>query len=1060
MSKLYCMPPIPRMTKILALCCGAFVLLLFCCALAAVYTVRHKPELVLEPVQQAATAAGIRLCIGSLDAALFPLPSVTLRDVRGKGKGFDFFVAQASLRPSLWQLLHGRAALGSLSLTEPDLRYTLPQALAPQAQAATSPIIPDLATLVLPALPFDCTLTVQRGRLKLRLAEQRWEFDDLNAHLAARAPHGLQGFASAGMISFWQGEKSIAWVQQVRLDCHGEVLAMPQGAAGGISLAVFAPQQAQLPALNVNMALEQAPDAVLPRTISAHVQGQSPAPFSLRMLGSWAKKQLYIDEFALTLGQDSADMTGVITFTDQASPAFTGHVVVHKLSLPQWFGFARAFPAGLQHALDAISGTMDVRLDGQGLYASHLRASACGSNFVGGGGVADWGKPVISLDITAPNADLGRILPESLGKEVQAPRYGHEPLLPLSHNKSDSSTDIGYAIFLRTDHLRYGALQGKKVLFSVTPAPKSVALGADIQNLYGGSGNATILLDVDKAATGYAITASLNKVRLNEAGKALGLHNPLPAGNNDVSATLTASGDSLNDFLHSLRGSITTESAAGEIFMPAATAANKTVQYKPVAHSGLRLSLEPRDMSLNKTSLECSGLWNIRLQTEALRLGLKAEGGISIGTQGLRCSALNVDAHGTDIRVQALPHPVNIDVTGALTADTAARTYSINKAAVRAFGAHYDGDAACRITTDGITYTATGTLSSPALRGSLAQAGISLPKTHAATSYGKASIRATVSGTEKELTAQNIKANLDASHISGKVHWQAAGQNKPTSLSATLAADTINADAYLPPASPQAKKTDSAWNKAFFTEQALDLRLTVGNLRYKNITWRDLRLPLVVAKGSIKVEKMQALVYGGNAEGSLTASLQGSALQTRLSLAVQQADMLAATRDRVMSSDIAGKGTFSATVSGLLPSPALALSALDGIWKIALDQGYQQSRSPQGQPTGNKTHFSSVSASGTIDKGVVRTSNFLLVGPSLSMSGYGSFNLLTEIIAAHFTLKFPHAPDVPVEISGTLNKPETHIRADKVLINGIGKLGSGIFNIMGNMAGGALLLLQ
>ncbi|MDD2967594.1 MAG: AsmA-like C-terminal region-containing protein [Desulfovibrionaceae bacterium] len=1054
------MPPVKRFYKsALALCC-ALALLLLLCAVAAVYTVHHHPDIVLEPVQQAATAAGISIRIGSLDASLFPLPSLALHDVQGTGKGFDFFIAHVTMRPNIWQLLHGRTQLGSLSLSEPDLRYTLSKEQAQQASPELT--LADITSLVLPALPFDTTLKVRQGRLTLNIAQHSVVLDDVNAHFSASAPYGLQGFASAGMVSFWQEQHSVAWVQQVRFDCRGDVLAMPQGAAGGLSLSLYAPQQAQLPAVNMNIAVEQAPDATQPRTVSASLTGQSPVPFSLSMLGSWAKKQFYIDECALGLGQDSAEVTGTITFADQAQPAFTGHVLVHKLSLPQWFGFARAFPAGLQHALDAISGSMDVRLDAQGLYASNLRATACGSTFTGGGGVADWRKPVISLDISAPTADLGRILPESLGKEPSAPHYGHEVLLPLTQSNSEGGTAIGYAIFLRTELLRYGALQGGKVLFGVSPAPTSVALSADIQQLYGGSGNATILLDVDKPVTGYAITASLKDVRLAEAGKALPLRNPLPSGKSSISATLTASGDRLNDFLHSLRGIISTESASGELFMPSkkSTANDAKPQYSTVPHSGLRLSLEPRRLHLEKGTLDCDGLWNMRLQTEAAHISTRAEGAVHISTQGVRCSALNISTQYAGFSLKKAPKPITLDVNGILAADTTARTYSLNKAVLRAYGAEFSGNAACSLGTNGLRYSATGTLKSPALRQSLAQMGISLPKASKAEVYGKASISATINGTENKLSVQALKATIDSSTVTGKLDWRDAGQENPASLSGSLTCDNINADAYMPPANPQASKADSAWNTAFFTEQALDVQLHIGKLRYKNSTWHNLSLPLVLGKGSLNAKNIRATLYGGSVTGSLTASLKGSALQTQLNFAVQQADMLAATRDRVMSSDIAGKGSFSATVSGLLPSPALALGALDGIWKIQIEQGYEQSRNAQGQATGSKTLFSNVTASGSIDKGLVRTSNFMLLGTDLSMSGYGSLNLLTEAINAHFTLKFPHAPDVPVEISGTVDKPKTLVRADKVLINGIGKLGSGLFNIMGNVAGGALLLLQ
>lgn len=107
-------------------------------------------------------------------------------------------------------------------------------------------------------------------------------------------------------------------------------------------------------------------------------------------------------------------------------------------------------PAGLQQALDRITGLLEFRLTPQGVSAPRLVARTEGMTLEGEGSCADFSHPDVTITGTLEHAQLDRIFPElgGSGKEKANPQPPAlpPPALPLSNDETPAP--VGYKILL------------------------------------------------------------------------------------------------------------------------------------------------------------------------------------------------------------------------------------------------------------------------------------------------------------------------------------------------------------------------------------------------------------------------------------------------------------------------------------------------------------------------------------------------------------------------------------------------------------------------------------
>ena len=416
-----------------------------------VYTFNQDPAGLARALSARASRpeAGLTLSARQASLSLFPLPSAKVRDLVLRTPDTALFVEECALFPDWWELLHGRLRVTGLSLDGPTLLYRsappvsgtppLPSepfalALPPQlagmelsvkngAVAALTPnavggLRPEWA---LSGLSGSCTLPEADDPGELTLSAERIEWYGT----ADQPAHTIRG------ARFRLSNVTLESERAFRLNADA---AFPLPFDGAPRLALTLSAEARRDALTVKGAASLDGTFSLKRQV---VPVHALVPFSAAValperLAETALPTLDIKGAELTIDGDAANLDGEFLLAGAQNsrlPTLRGTLEVVRLSLPRWFGFARDLPPGVQVALDNLTGTLPFELTPKRLRVTNAKATALNTAFKGTGGVSDFAKPVVALDLTAQDVPLNRIFPELDNRNIPAPRYKVPPLV-------------------------------------------------------------------------------------------------------------------------------------------------------------------------------------------------------------------------------------------------------------------------------------------------------------------------------------------------------------------------------------------------------------------------------------------------------------------------------------------------------------------------------------------------------------------------------------------------------------------------------------------------------
>lgn len=657
-----------------------------------------------EEIQQ---RTGMQCSLGAVDVVLLPVPSLGIADVRIGTPELDFSAAFAMVRPALWPLLRGQFAPGTVTLLRPTLRHTLPIG---QINAAPSspPLAQFLATLEqnIPEQIHGMNLQILQGTVYSEIPQGRTlAIDNISTDIHI-APGGLTGNISLGQTVLRREQTVIFSLDALQLHVGGELLRLTQGADAQVQLdtrlhipGVLQGVQVRLHAAQRTPMAEDTPQIELQTDVQGGLlwQGSQPGtvvtlPLSVHAKGKGSvEKGLELEDVRIALAQDRLRAHALLALPSTQpgaekgkNPRLTGSLDIQRLSLTQWFGFARHLPPGLQSTLHHIQGNLRFDMDAQGLDVSHIEVSAADGLFTGKGGVPLWTQPVITLDLTAAHLTLGKALPEAEGKSPQALTFAHAPLTPepgTDAAKGMAGPDINYDINLRVGKLAAWQLQVGDVSFRCIPAswgadadtisadspktaPKampprgesSVLMTFGAGQVYGGRGEGQLLLHTPAPGkTGYGVKASLRNVNMEQllprlmapAGKAATAAAVLTApltGRLQLDTEFTAQGRTLAAFFASQDGGLALRLDNGHVLRDA----NKK---EKLPFTRLRLEAKVRggeqgeQGKLTKqpptqhqglpAELHYTGQWKLALDSPKLRAALQMEGPLTFSSKHL-----------------------------------------------------------------------------------------------------------------------------------------------------------------------------------------------------------------------------------------------------------------------------------------------------------------------------------------------------------------------------------------------------------------------------------------
>lgn len=433
-----------------------------------------------------------------------------------------------------------------------------------------------------------------------------------------------------------------------------------------------------------------------------------------------------------------------------------------------------------------------------------------------------------------------------------------------------------------------------------------------------------------------------------------------------------------------------------------------------------------RNLKLESSGeLQAQQPYSVSLTTPQLALGattrsdkLQIQAKVG-GSQPLTASAELSGIQGNDqqIGVQAL----------SLTADAA---FDGRKLAARlATPARFDLDAQ--------------TLQLPKLSGTIAVDDPALPARTVKIAFNGS----LTAGVARQQLAGTIAAKFDETAMTAK--FDVAGAN-PARVQFDVQADRLNLDRYLPagkapagaaaPAAnadanassapaPRPAAADATVDLAFLRGLAANGQLRIGQFQARGLKAADLRVTAKAAGGRLDLAPLSAQVYSGALTGSAFAAADGNRLG--LNIAVSNVDLAPLLRDAIERSPLEGRGTVRLNVTTAGARVDALKRAVDGSAGLSLRDGAinginiaQKLRTARALIRGDlsaaaesgkadatqKTDFSELNASFTINDGVATNNDLDAKSPLLRLGGAGRVDIAEESL--DYTLR--------VSVVGTL----------------------------------------
>lgn len=307
------------------------------------------------------------------------------------------------------------------------------------------------------------------------------------------------------------------------------------------------------------------------------------------------------------------------------------------------------------------------------------------------------------------------------------------------------------------------------------------------------------------------------------------------------------------------------------------------------------------------------------------------------------------------------------------------------------------------------------------------------------------------------VTVSDLSLTLDGNTAEGG--FKLSETEEGVDLQATLAFDALDLSVYGGPeaaASPAEIDRTKAFalpvDLAGLKTVALDIRLSAASVRYRDFALQETAGTVTLRGGTLDVGIGEAALYGGMAQGALSAKPVAEGTRAKISMTIDGSDIgpiltalagatpvRGASRARV---SLAGRGETIADIVGSLAGEAtLAIEqgAVTGL-DVAQVAEMLNSGRVEGWPTADtETEFTELTASFTATAGSAATDDFRLTGPNVAVKGDGELHFLSAAIAGHGTAKIRSAEDeasddadadavlsIPFVIEGPVSRPSLY----------------------------------
>lgn len=320
------------------------------------------------------------------------------------------------------------------------------------------------------------------------------------------------------------------------------------------------------------------------------------------------------------------------------------------------------------------------------------------------------------------------------------------------------------------------------------------------------------------------------------------------------------------------------------------------------------------------------------------------------------------------------------------------------------------------IGSDKITYT--GQLSGVKTNGHLELSVAELAQlmalapggTKAQLPVSKLSLKSDVVASPLSAEFKNLAVKLDDITLNGKAGISFGAGRPSLELDGELSA--LDLDKLMPPAAPAASSANApaasstAPDLSGLKAANVDASLKLAGLTLKGLQLGASTAKLVIQNGHLTTHLAPASFYGGTVAGKLELNAGDKRFNSAVTLDGVNIEPVITVLQG--SSRLAGKGEFTANISGLLGAGDALQRSLSGEGKFALRDGaikgvniaalIRKAKSMLGQKTdeaegANQTDFSELTGSYTISKGVLSNQDMKLLSPLIRVTGKGMFDI-------------------------------------------------------------------
>jgi AsmA protein len=376
------------------------------------------------------------------------------------------------------------------------------------------------------------------------------------------------------------------------------------------------------------------------------------------------------------------------------------------------------------------------------------------------------------------------------------------------------------------------------------------------------------------------------------------------------------------------------------------------------------------------------------------------------------------------VKLPSLDQPVNVD--GALVWN-GKRVQILAKAdRARALLDHTSTPVSMKLASEPVSLNVTGTAALPALSGDVdlkvpsvralaAWTGQALPAT--GEGLGPFSLGAKFTAESGRYAFANARVSLDEIKGTGEVQLDTTGV-RPR-IAAKLAVDGLDLNPYLGSESASTKPAPAApggaapspgaaaseWSDAPIDVTALrmadaDLDLSATGIRYRKMTADKGLLGVKLQDGRLDADLRDLELYQGKGQGKIALADHKGAPSLELSFRLAGVDAEKLLQDVADFGKLRGTANINLDAAGAGKSQRAIVSDLDGKGAVSFTDGALKgvdlakiARNVAGGGAQDATEFSELKGTFTIENGLVRNNDLVLVSPLLRVEGAGTVDL-------------------------------------------------------------------